>query len=77
MPLGGGPGTLTTVDRRSGGDSGDGDETVPTPRGTTQVVTRGLLIIVSRGVSPRYEVLFQVAAGQSEHDTWHLAGVST
>ncbi|GJT27516.1 hypothetical protein Tco_0907791 [Tanacetum coccineum] len=30
-----------------------------------------------RGVSPRYEVLFQVAAGQSERDTWHLACVST
>ncbi|GKF55566.1 hypothetical protein Tco_0165906, partial [Tanacetum coccineum] len=25
----------------------------------------------------RYEVLFQVAAGQSERDTWHLACVST
>ncbi|GKC29998.1 hypothetical protein Tco_1037292 [Tanacetum coccineum] len=30
-----------------------------------------------RGVSPRYEVLFQVAAGRSERDTWHLACVST
>ncbi|GJU30520.1 hypothetical protein Tco_1174109 [Tanacetum coccineum] len=39
---------LTTVNWRSSGDSGDGDGTVPTPRGTTQVVTRGLLIIVCR-----------------------------
>ncbi|GJX70778.1 hypothetical protein Tco_0307949, partial [Tanacetum coccineum] len=28
-----------------------------------------------RGGSTRYEVLFQVAAGQSECDTWHLACV--
>ncbi|GKB13144.1 hypothetical protein Tco_0847067 [Tanacetum coccineum] len=91
-----GPPSLTAVDRRSDGDSGDGDETVPTPRGTTQVVTRGLLIIVCRcgryevrgtvhvrwqyevaeNVRCQYEVLFQVAAGQSERDTWHLAYVS-
>ncbi|GJU57658.1 RNA-directed DNA polymerase, eukaryota [Tanacetum coccineum] len=32
--------------------------------------------VAGRGVSPRYEVLFQVAAGQSERDTWHLACVS-
>ncbi|GJU98307.1 hypothetical protein Tco_1327578 [Tanacetum coccineum] len=36
---------LTTVDRWSGGGSGIGDGTVPTPRGTTQVVTRGILMI--------------------------------
>ncbi|GKC37400.1 retrovirus-related pol polyprotein from transposon TNT 1-94 [Tanacetum coccineum] len=29
------------------------------------------------GGSTRYEVLFQVAAGQSERDTWHLACVGT
>ncbi|GJX43845.1 hypothetical protein Tco_0260521 [Tanacetum coccineum] len=33
--------------------------------------------VAGRGVSPRYEVLFQVAAGQSGRDTWHLAYVST
>ncbi|GJZ44080.1 hypothetical protein Tco_0591335 [Tanacetum coccineum] len=32
--------------------------------------------VEARGVSPRYKVLFQVAAGQSERDTWHLACVS-
>ncbi|GKA18267.1 hypothetical protein Tco_0698104 [Tanacetum coccineum] len=41
---GGGP-PLTTVDWCSGDGSGDGDGTMPTPRGTTQVVTRGKLII--------------------------------
>ncbi|GJT35208.1 hypothetical protein Tco_0925627 [Tanacetum coccineum] len=34
------------------------------------------LQVAERG-STRYEVLFQVAAGQSERDTWHLACVST
>ncbi|GJW48181.1 hypothetical protein Tco_0079827 [Tanacetum coccineum] len=33
--------------------------------------------VAGRGVNLRYEVLFQVAAGQSEHDTWHLAYVSS
>ncbi|GJQ94496.1 hypothetical protein Tco_0005635 [Tanacetum coccineum] len=35
-----------------------------------------LTSVAGRGVSPRYKVLFQVAAGQSERDTWHLACVS-
>ncbi|GKD18242.1 hypothetical protein Tco_1207400, partial [Tanacetum coccineum] len=33
--------------------------------------------VAGRGVSSRYEVMFQVVAGQSERDTWHLACVST
>ncbi|GJS74903.1 hypothetical protein Tco_0724784 [Tanacetum coccineum] len=41
---------------------------VPGPVPELQVAERG---------STRYEVLFQVAAGQSERDTWHLACVST
>ncbi|GJT81340.1 hypothetical protein Tco_1055682 [Tanacetum coccineum] len=58
---------LTTVDRRSGGDSGDGNGTVPTPRGTTQVVTRGLLIIVCR--CRRYEVQTDMSADMSVRGT--------
>ncbi|GJX16258.1 hypothetical protein Tco_0217090 [Tanacetum coccineum] len=38
------------VDRWSGGGSDDGDGTVPTPRGTTQVVTRGKLIVIIAGL---------------------------
>ncbi|GKD05014.1 hypothetical protein Tco_1179988 [Tanacetum coccineum] len=41
----GGPPPLTAVDRWSGGGCGDGHITVEMPRGTTHVVTRGLLII--------------------------------
>ncbi|GKF94576.1 hypothetical protein Tco_0284276, partial [Tanacetum coccineum] len=33
--------------------------------------------VADRGVIPRYEELFQVAAGQSERGTWHLACVNT
>ncbi|GJY75061.1 hypothetical protein Tco_0479492, partial [Tanacetum coccineum] len=36
---------LTDVDRWSGGGSGNGDETIIVPRGTTQVMTRGYLMI--------------------------------
>ncbi|GKF60389.1 hypothetical protein Tco_0177175, partial [Tanacetum coccineum] len=39
------PPLTATVDRWSGGGSDDGDGTVPTPCGTTQVVTRGKLIV--------------------------------
>ncbi|GKF26835.1 hypothetical protein Tco_0082729 [Tanacetum coccineum] len=40
------PPLTATVDQWSGGSSDDGDGTVPTPRGTTQVVTRGKLIVI-------------------------------
>ncbi|GKE70162.1 hypothetical protein Tco_1528234, partial [Tanacetum coccineum] len=43
---------LTVVDRWSGGGSSDGIGTAGRPRGTTQVVTRGVLIIMQ----VRYEV---------------------
>ncbi|GKF73117.1 hypothetical protein Tco_0219449, partial [Tanacetum coccineum] len=39
------PPLTAIVDRWSGGGSGDGAETVITPRGTTQVVTHGILMI--------------------------------
>ncbi|GKB76465.1 hypothetical protein Tco_0943360 [Tanacetum coccineum] len=53
---GGGPPPFTvaaTVDRWSGDDAG----TVITPRGTTQVVTRGILMIGVRGTVQVYEVV--------------------
>ncbi|GKB84725.1 retrovirus-related pol polyprotein from transposon TNT 1-94 [Tanacetum coccineum] len=43
------------IHRWSGGGSDDGDGTVPTPRGTTQVVTRGKLIIIIVGLD-RWQV---------------------
>ncbi|GJR91144.1 putative ribonuclease H-like domain-containing protein [Tanacetum coccineum] len=51
----------STVDWWTGGGSGDGDGTVPAPRGTTQVVARGILIIRchvagTRLVHPRWQV---------------------
>ncbi|GJT67034.1 hypothetical protein Tco_1018514 [Tanacetum coccineum] len=48
---------LTTVDRWSDGDSGDGAGTVDKTRGTNHRVTRGHLII-------RYEVLFIVCMSE-------------
>ncbi|GJW18656.1 hypothetical protein Tco_0026092 [Tanacetum coccineum] len=46
------------VDRRSGGGRRcDGARTVITPRGTTQVVTRGILMIGVRGTVQVYEVV--------------------
>ncbi|GKE26184.1 hypothetical protein Tco_1441568, partial [Tanacetum coccineum] len=51
---GGGLPPLTAVDRWSGGGSGDDDGIVPTPRGTTQVVTRGILMIRCQVASTRY-----------------------
>ncbi|GKB75579.1 hypothetical protein Tco_0942474 [Tanacetum coccineum] len=45
-----------------------------TPEGLSPLIHE--LQVAERG-STRYEVLFQVAAGQSERDTWHLACVST
>ncbi|GJV71714.1 hypothetical protein Tco_1491709 [Tanacetum coccineum] len=42
------PPLTAAVDRWTGGGAGDIDGTVPTPRGTTQVVTRGYLMINCR-----------------------------
>ncbi|GJV85155.1 putative ribonuclease H-like domain-containing protein [Tanacetum coccineum] len=55
------PPLTATVDWWTGGGSGDGDGTVPAPRGTTQVVARGILIIRchvagTRLVHPRWQV---------------------
>ncbi|GKB88026.1 hypothetical protein Tco_0960298 [Tanacetum coccineum] len=43
------PPLTAAVDWWSGGGSGDDAETMITPRGTTQVVTRGILLIRVRG----------------------------
>ncbi|GJU80114.1 hypothetical protein Tco_1282479 [Tanacetum coccineum] len=45
---------MTAVDRWSCGGSGDSDGIVPTPRGTTQVVTRGILMIRCQVAGTRY-----------------------
>ncbi|GJW25779.1 hypothetical protein Tco_0039590 [Tanacetum coccineum] len=87
---------MTTIDRRSNGGwpavvrrvssgslavvNGDGDGIVPTPRGTTQVVTRGILMIRCQVAGMRY-CSSEVAGTrwqsiQSEHDTCHSACVS-
>ncbi|GKC19956.1 hypothetical protein Tco_1022106 [Tanacetum coccineum] len=49
------PPLTADVDRWSDGGSDEGDGTVPTPRGTTQVVTRGKLIIIIAGLD-RWQV---------------------
>ncbi|GKB41173.1 hypothetical protein Tco_0886115 [Tanacetum coccineum] len=49
------PPLTATVDRWFGGGSNDGDGIVPTPCGTTQVVTRGKLIVKIAGLD-RWQV---------------------
>ncbi|GJX79891.1 hypothetical protein Tco_0328040 [Tanacetum coccineum] len=53
-PLSGSPPLTVAVDWWYDGGSGNGDGTVPTPRGTTQAVTHGILMIRCQVAGMRY-----------------------